>query len=114
VLGALPSAFLNTAGDLALLPKVLDAAERFERPPPDEVMSAMLKASDDLAVRASDVMGRLDGRVALVTAAAAASAARSLWRSARGRDVVVNYNAGASEAAEVVTTLEKAAAARSP
>jgi len=34
--------FLNTAGDLGLLPKVLDAASRFERRPPDEVMAAML------------------------------------------------------------------------
>jgi aryl-alcohol dehydrogenase-like predicted oxidoreductase len=41
VLG-LPGVFLNTAGDLRLLPKVLDAASRFERRPPDEVMAAML------------------------------------------------------------------------
>ena len=38
----LPGVFLNTAGDLALLPKVLDAASRFERRPPDEAMTAML------------------------------------------------------------------------
>jgi len=38
----LPGVFLNTAGDLGLLPKVLDAASRFERRPPDEVMAAML------------------------------------------------------------------------
>ena len=38
----LPGVFLNTAGDLALLPKVLDAASRFERRPPDETMTAML------------------------------------------------------------------------
>ena len=43
VLGALPSAFLNTAGDLALLPRVLEAASRFECAPSDEAMSAMLK-----------------------------------------------------------------------
>jgi len=43
VLGTLPSAFLNTAGDLALLPRVLEAAERFERAPSDDAMSAMLK-----------------------------------------------------------------------
>jgi predicted aldo/keto reductase-like oxidoreductase len=30
--------FLNTAGDMRLLPKVLDAASRFRKPPPDEVM----------------------------------------------------------------------------
>jgi aryl-alcohol dehydrogenase-like predicted oxidoreductase len=43
VLG-LPGVFLNTAGDLALLPRVLDAARRFERRPPDEGMAAMLEA----------------------------------------------------------------------
>jgi aryl-alcohol dehydrogenase-like predicted oxidoreductase len=41
VLG-LPGVFLNTAGDLGLLPKVLDAASRFERRPPDEAMATML------------------------------------------------------------------------
>jgi aryl-alcohol dehydrogenase-like predicted oxidoreductase len=38
----LPGIFINTAGDLALLPKVLDAASRFERRPPDAEMEAML------------------------------------------------------------------------
>ena len=38
----IPRAFLNTPGDLALLPKVLDAAARFERVPGDEEMAAML------------------------------------------------------------------------
>jgi aryl-alcohol dehydrogenase-like predicted oxidoreductase len=37
-----PGVFLNTAGDLSLLPKVLDAASRFGQPPPDETMAAML------------------------------------------------------------------------
>jgi len=37
--------FLNTVGDLKLLPKVLDAASRFERRPPDEDMRAMLDAT---------------------------------------------------------------------
>jgi len=37
-----PGVFLNTAGDLALLPKVLDAARRFERRPPDADMAVML------------------------------------------------------------------------
>jgi predicted aldo/keto reductase-like oxidoreductase len=37
-----PSIHLNTVGDLALLPKVLAAAERFERPPGDDTMAAML------------------------------------------------------------------------
>ena len=38
----LPDVFINTAGDLALLPRVLDAASRFERRPPDAEMDAML------------------------------------------------------------------------
>jgi len=41
VLG-MPGVFLNTVGDLALLPRVLDAARRFERRPPDGEMAAML------------------------------------------------------------------------
>jgi len=40
----LPGVFLNTAGDLNLLPKVLDAASRFERRPTDEEMATMLDA----------------------------------------------------------------------
>jgi aryl-alcohol dehydrogenase-like predicted oxidoreductase len=40
----LPGVFLNTAGDVTLLPKVLDAADRFERRPADEEMAAMLDA----------------------------------------------------------------------
>jgi aryl-alcohol dehydrogenase-like predicted oxidoreductase len=36
-----PGIFLNTAGDLALLPRVLDAASRFTRRPPDEEMASM-------------------------------------------------------------------------
>lgn len=42
VLG-MPGVFLNTVGDLALLPRVLDAARRFERRPPDTEMAAMLE-----------------------------------------------------------------------
>jgi len=38
----LPSIFINTVGDLALLPKMLDAASRFERQPSDEEMATML------------------------------------------------------------------------
>ena len=41
VLG-LPDIFVNTAGDLTLLPKILDAASRFERPTTDDAMGAML------------------------------------------------------------------------
>jgi len=40
----LPGLFLNTVGDLNLLPKVLDAASRFERRPTDEEMATMLDA----------------------------------------------------------------------
>jgi aryl-alcohol dehydrogenase-like predicted oxidoreductase len=35
--------FLNSAGDIHILPKVLDAASRFERKPEDEVMQAMVE-----------------------------------------------------------------------
>jgi aryl-alcohol dehydrogenase-like predicted oxidoreductase len=41
----LPDVFLNTVGDLTLLPRVLDAASRFERRPADEEMAAMLGAT---------------------------------------------------------------------
>jgi aryl-alcohol dehydrogenase-like predicted oxidoreductase len=41
LIGLLPDVFINTAGDLTLLPKVLAAAERFERRPADEEMTAM-------------------------------------------------------------------------
>ena len=37
-----PGVFLNTAGDIDLLPRVLDAAERFEKRPTDSEMAAML------------------------------------------------------------------------
>jgi aryl-alcohol dehydrogenase-like predicted oxidoreductase len=40
----LPSVHLNTVGDLALLPKVLDAAARFERRPPDDAMAAVAQS----------------------------------------------------------------------
>jgi aryl-alcohol dehydrogenase-like predicted oxidoreductase len=38
----LPDVFLNTVGDLTLLPRVLDAASRFAERPADDVMGAML------------------------------------------------------------------------
>jgi predicted aldo/keto reductase-like oxidoreductase len=38
---ARPHIFLNTVGDLSLLPKVLDAASRFDGPPSDEEMQAL-------------------------------------------------------------------------
>ena len=36
-----PGVFLNTVGDVALLPKVLDAASRFESRPSDETMDEL-------------------------------------------------------------------------
>jgi aryl-alcohol dehydrogenase-like predicted oxidoreductase len=41
----IPGIHLNTAGDLTLLPRVLDAAARFERRPSDEEMTTMLGAT---------------------------------------------------------------------
>ena len=38
-----PGVFLNTAGDINLLPKILDAASRFEQRPSDEEMRALTK-----------------------------------------------------------------------
>jgi aryl-alcohol dehydrogenase-like predicted oxidoreductase len=37
-----PGVFLNTVGDVALLPKVLDAASRYESRPSDETMDALV------------------------------------------------------------------------
>ncbi len=42
---ALPGVFLNTLGDLALLPRMLDAASRFARRPPDDEMGTMLRST---------------------------------------------------------------------
>ena len=38
-----PGVFLNTAADINLLPKVLDAAQRYQAAPPDAAMQAMAK-----------------------------------------------------------------------
>ncbi len=38
-----PGVFLNTVGDIHLLPKVLDAAARFKERPSDEVMQAQVE-----------------------------------------------------------------------
>ena len=40
VLGG-PDAFLCTTGDVEILPRLLDAAERFERRPDDDSMAAL-------------------------------------------------------------------------
>jgi aryl-alcohol dehydrogenase-like predicted oxidoreductase len=40
-----PGVHLNTAGDLTLLPRILDAASRFQRRPSDEEMTTMLDAT---------------------------------------------------------------------
>lgn len=42
----LPNSFVITAGDLQILPKVLDAANRFEKRPSDEEMKAMVDELD--------------------------------------------------------------------
>lgn len=41
VFGNYPEVFLNTVGDVAVLPRVLDAASRFESAPSDEAMAEM-------------------------------------------------------------------------
>lgn len=38
--------FLNTCGDLNLLPKVLDAASRYEKAPPEETMGELAESSN--------------------------------------------------------------------
>ena len=38
-----PGIFLNTAGDIQLLPKILDAASRYDARPGDDAMTAMLE-----------------------------------------------------------------------
>jgi predicted aldo/keto reductase-like oxidoreductase len=45
-----PGVFLNTAGDLGLLPKILDAASRYESRPSDEAMESMLKQQQATAL----------------------------------------------------------------
>jgi aryl-alcohol dehydrogenase-like predicted oxidoreductase len=40
-----PGVFLNTVGDVDLLPRVLDAAERFEKRPDDAAMRALIERS---------------------------------------------------------------------
>jgi aryl-alcohol dehydrogenase-like predicted oxidoreductase len=40
----IPSIHLNTVGDLTLLPRVLDAASRFDQPPADDAMAAVAQA----------------------------------------------------------------------
>jgi aryl-alcohol dehydrogenase-like predicted oxidoreductase len=44
-----PGVFLNTAGDVRLLPKVLDAAERFEGSPPSDATMQALVARQGMA-----------------------------------------------------------------
>jgi hypothetical protein len=38
-----PGIFLNTAADISLLPKILDAASRYAQRPEDDAMTAMLE-----------------------------------------------------------------------
>jgi hypothetical protein len=44
-----PGVFLNTAGDVRLLPKVLDAAERFDGTRPGDAAMAALVARQSMA-----------------------------------------------------------------
>ena len=46
LLGNYPEVFLNTVGDVAVLPRVLDAASRFEAAPADETMAEMYEAHE--------------------------------------------------------------------
>ena len=46
VFGNYPEVFLNTVGDVAVLPRVLDAAARFENAPSDEAMAQMFEARE--------------------------------------------------------------------
>ena len=41
-----PQIFLNTVGDIQILPKVLEAASRFTAPPSDEEMQALVASSE--------------------------------------------------------------------
>jgi len=41
-----PDTFINTAGDIHVLPMVLDAASRYEKAPSDEEMQALLKMQE--------------------------------------------------------------------
>jgi hypothetical protein len=41
-----PDAFLLTTGDVEILPRLLDAAERFERRPSDEQMAELTRRAD--------------------------------------------------------------------
>jgi aryl-alcohol dehydrogenase-like predicted oxidoreductase len=41
----IPGVFLNTAGDLTLLPRILDAASRYERRPTDEEMATLQEST---------------------------------------------------------------------
>jgi hypothetical protein len=40
-----PNIFLNTVGDVRLLPKVLDAASRFQKRPTDKEMDQLIQRS---------------------------------------------------------------------
>jgi aryl-alcohol dehydrogenase-like predicted oxidoreductase len=45
-----PGVFLNTVGDIDLLPRVLDAASRFEKRPSDSEMKALVEQAEPLFV----------------------------------------------------------------
>ena len=80
---------------------------------PETRHSSTFRLSDRLRRRGRhatlcSAMGRLDGRVALVTGASRGfGRAIALAFGAEGADVVVNYHTSAAAASEVVATLEK-------
>jgi aryl-alcohol dehydrogenase-like predicted oxidoreductase len=45
-----PGVFLNTVGDLSILPKVLDAASRYESRPPDDAMDSLVRRRNVVAL----------------------------------------------------------------
>jgi predicted aldo/keto reductase-like oxidoreductase len=51
----LPGSFVITAGDMRLLPKILDAATRFEKQPSDNEMESMIDKYDMKPIRCSNV-----------------------------------------------------------
>src|SRR5262249_45281593 len=56
----LPGIFINTVGDLALLPKMLDAASRYERQPSDDEMTTLVGST-----RMTSLFGLPAGGVAM-------------------------------------------------
>ena len=51
----LPNSFVITAGDMELLPMILDAASRFEKHPSEDEMKSIVKKYDMKPIRCSNV-----------------------------------------------------------